>query len=190
MPSLAVCATLGIAMSQGVLAASFLISGQRFQIAADRFTINGFSLYSMVDVSKKGEHVPVFVTGARQARISALCQSVRVDVPVLGTQTLRLDGGDDSPAEASNLFIDSVSESAGGSLFRNLDAGIAQGEITKGPIDPGDRHSRSFDPSGFGQQAETVTLTDVRVTAVAVSAGTFSIPGLRVRIEPGRHDCF
>lgn len=190
VPSVAVCATLGIAMSQGVLAASFLISGQRFKIATETFTVRGSSLYGTVDVTKKGERVPVLVTGARHARITGLCQSVPFDLPVLGPQTLRLTGGNDRPAEASNLFIDAPFESAGEADFRNLDVGIAQGAITKGPIDPGDRRSPVFDPSGFGQQATSVTLTNVHVNAVALSAGTFNIPGLRMKIEQGRHDCF
>ena len=190
VPSIAACAMLGVAMAQGVLAASFLISGQRFKIAADTMTIRGLSLYGTVDVTRKGEKVPVQVTGARHATISGLCQSVPVEVPVLGWLTLRTTGGDERPVEASELFIDTTSESVGQADFRNLDIGIAQGEITKGPINPGDRDSRLFDPSGFGQQATSVTLTDLQVTAVAVSAGTFNVPGLRVQIEHGRHDCF
>ncbi|MFI9807875.1 DUF6230 family protein [Streptomyces sp. NPDC052301] len=190
VPSVAACAALGIAMGQGVLAASFLISGKKFQVTADTLTARGFSVYSMVDVTRQGERVPVMVTGARHSTISALCQSVLVEVPVLGEQTVKLTGGDERPVEASNLFLDTTSQSAGQADFSGLDQGIAQGEITKGPINPGDRNSRFFDPDGFGQQATSVVLTDVRVTAVALSAGTFNIPGLRVQLEHGRHECF
>ncbi|MGW0204749.1 DUF6230 family protein [Streptomyces sp. NPDC003233] len=189
VPSIAACAALGIAMGQGALAASFLISGQRFQVTADTLTARGLSIYGMVDVTRQGERVPVQVTGSRHSTISGLCESVVIDVPVLGPQTLKLTGGDERPVEASNLFLDTAFQSAGQAEFRGLDQGIAQGEITKGPINPGDRNSLFFDPNGFGQQATSVTLTDVHVTAVALSAGTFSIPGLRVRIEHGRHEC-
>ena len=189
VPGVVVCAALGIAMGQGALAASFLISGKRFQVTADTLTSRGLSTYSMLDVTRDGERVPVQVTGSRHTTISGLCQSVVVEVPVLGPQTLKITGGNDRPVEASNLFLDTTSQSAGQADFRGLDMGIAQGEITKGPINPGDRHSPFFDPGGFGQQATSVTLTDVRVTAVALSAGTFDVPGLRVRIERGRHAC-
>ncbi|MFE9488263.1 DUF6230 family protein [Streptomyces sp. NPDC006641] len=189
VPSVAACAALGIAMAQGALAASFLISGQRFQVTADALTIRGFSLYSMVDVSRRGEAVPVLVTGAGHAAISGLCQSVTVDVPVLGPQTLKLTGGNERPAEASNMFLDATFESVGQANFNGIDIGIAQGEITKGPVSPGDRDARSFDPNGFAQQAESATLTDVHVTAVAISAGTFNVPGLHVQIQQGRHEC-
>ncbi|MFJ3234010.1 DUF6230 family protein [Streptomyces sp. NPDC086787] len=189
VPSVAACAALGIAMAQGALAASFLISGKRFQVTADTFTVRGLSIYSMVDVTKDHELVPVTVTGARHATIDNLCQSVLVDVPMLGEYTLRLTGGRQRPVEASNMFIDAPITSAEQANFRDLDIGIAQGAITKGPINPGDRKSRFFDPSGFGQQATSVVLTDVDVTAVAVSAATFNVPGLSAKVEQGSHEC-
>ncbi|MFE5030812.1 DUF6230 family protein [Streptomyces sp. NPDC056683] len=190
VPGVAACAAVGVAMAQGALAASFFISGQQFQVAADRLTARGFSLYGMVDVTRKHELVPVVVSGFRHATLSGLCQSVVVDVPVLGTQTLRLTGGDGRPAEASNLFIDATSESVAEANFGSLDIGVAQGAVTKGPIRPGDRDSRFFDPDGVAQQSLTTTLDDVRVTAVAVSAGTLNVPGLRLRVEHGDHACF
>ncbi|MEU5533095.1 DUF6230 family protein [Streptomyces sp. NPDC020362] len=186
----AASAALGIAMAQGVLAASFFISGQKIQVTADKMINRGVSIYGMVDVTRKGKLVPVLVTGARRVTVIGLCQSVVVDIPVLGPQTFRLTGGEERPVEASELFLDEISESAGQADFRGLDVGIAQGEITKGPINPGDRHSRFFDPDGPGQQALSATLTDVRLTAVAVTAGTFHVPGLRARVIQGRDECF
>ncbi|WP_181807716.1 DUF6230 family protein [Streptomyces shenzhenensis] len=190
VPSVGACATLGIAMAQGVLAASFFISGRHFQLAADSLTARGFSLYGMVDVTRQHQLVPVVVSGFRHATISGLCQSVVVDIPVLGPQTLRLTGGDGRPVETSDFFIDATAESVGEANFSGLDIGIAQGALTKGPVRSGDRNSRFFDPDGVAQQASSTTLNDVQVSAVAVSAGTFSIPGLRVRLEQGDHACF
>ncbi|MGW7406180.1 DUF6230 family protein [Streptomyces sp. NPDC054833] len=190
VPGVAASATIAVAMAQGALAASFLISGQKFQVSADTMTAHGVSIYGMVDVTRKGRLVPVVVTGARRASITGLCQSVVVDIPVLGPYTLRVTGGNERPAEASNLFLDATSQTADEVKFRDLDIGIAQGAITKGPINPGDRHSRFFDPDGFGQQAESSTLINVRWTTVAVTAGTFSIPGLFTRLKPGVHECF
>ncbi|MGW1889094.1 DUF6230 family protein [Streptomyces sp. NPDC002004] len=181
---------LGIAMAQGALAASFFISGQRFQFAADTLNIRGLSIYSMVDVTRRGSLVPVVVTGARHAKISGLCESVVVDIPALGPYTLRLTGGDRSRAEAQNMFIDATSVAAGQADLDSIDVGVAAGAVTEGPIAPGDRHSRFFDPDGIAQQAEAASLTDVQATVVAFSAGTFTIPGLDVRVRAGRHECF
>ncbi len=189
VPSMAACAAVGIAMAQGVLAASFFISGQKFQFTADSLTARGFSLYGTVDVTRKHELVPVMVTGFRHATVSGLCQSIAVDIPVLGTRTLRLTGGDDRPAEASDMFIDATTETVKDATFTGLDIGVAQGALTKGPVDPGDRNSRFFDPDGVGQQSVSTTLKGVRVSAVALSAGTFSVPGLRVQLDQGNHAC-
>lgn len=185
----AASAVLGIAMGEGALAASFLISGQTFQITADTMTIRGYSTYSMVDVTAEHELVPVTVTGARHATIDNLCQSIVVAIPVLGDYTLKLTGGKERPVEATNLFIDATTETAAQANFRNIEIGVAQGAITDGPVSPGDRKSRYFDPNGIGQQATSVVLTDVDVTAVATSAVTFNIPGLSAVLKQGSHEC-
>jgi hypothetical protein len=181
---------LAIAMAQGVLAASFFISGQKFQIRVQKLTVSGFSLYSMIDVTRKHQLVPVLVSGSRRAALSGLCQSVVIDVPVLGPQTVKVTGGEERPVEASNLFLDVTSQSADQANFTDLDIGVAQGAISKGPVRPDDRNSRFFDPDLPGQQATSVSLTDVRLTAVAVSAATFDVPGLSAVLEQGRDECF
>ncbi|MEU9014815.1 DUF6230 family protein [Streptomyces sp. NPDC048479] len=189
VPGIAAAATLGVAMAQGALAASFFISGQRFQVGADSLTVRGLSIYGMVDVPRKGTPVPVVVTGLRHAKIDGLCQSVAVPIPVLGTYTLRLTG-DRGPAEAKDMFIDGTSLAASQASLDDLDIGVAAGSLTKGKVNPDDRNSRFFDPNGFAQQAASATLTDVRVTAVAVSAATLNVPGLNLRLVKGREECF
>ncbi|MER7810153.1 DUF6230 family protein [Streptomyces sp900116325] len=188
VPSTAAAAALGIGMAQGALAASFFISGERFQFAADTLTTRGTSIYGMVDVTREGRHVPVVVTGASHATIEGLCESVAVEIPVLGLYTLRITGGD--RAEARDIFIDATALSAGRATLNNLDVGVAAGSITKGPIAPGDRNSGLFDPNGFAQQATSAILTDVRVNAVAISAATLSVPDLQVSVRQGSHRCF
>ncbi|MFE0510534.1 DUF6230 family protein [Streptomyces sp. NPDC058964] len=191
MPSTVAAAALAIGIAQGALAASFFISGDRFQIAADSLTARGLSIYGMVDVTREGRLVPVVVTGTRHATIRGLCQSVTVEVPVLGPYTLRLTGGDRGErAEARDLFVDATLLAATEASLKDLDIGVAAGSVTKGPIDPGDRNSRLFDPNGIAQQAVSATLTDVRYTAVAASAATFNIPDLRLDLDQGRNDCF
>ncbi|MGW7366161.1 DUF6230 family protein [Streptomyces sp. NPDC054841] len=190
MPGVAAATALGITMAQGALAASFLISGRRFQVAVDRLAAQGLTIYGTVDVTRKGELVPVVVTGVRNAKIRGLCQSVVVDVPTLGPYTLRLTGGEREQAEARHLFLDATSALIGQANLQDVDIGVAAGSVTKGPINPDDRDSRFFDPDGVAQQAVSATLTDVEVTAVAVSAATFNIPDLGVRLKEGRHECF
>ncbi|MEV1050191.1 DUF6230 family protein [Streptomyces sp. NPDC049887] len=189
VPSVAAAVALGVGMAEGALAASFLISGRTFQISADTLKVRGLSIYGMVDVTRNGTPVPVTVTGFRHAEIGGLCQSVVVPVPVLGPYTLRLGGGRDR-VEARNMFIDSKALSIGQAEFEDIDTGVAAGAVDKGPISPGDRHSRYFDPDGIAQQARSADLTDVRVTAVAVTAATLNVPDLTMRLVRGSRGCF
>ncbi|WP_338674779.1 DUF6230 family protein [Streptomyces sp. SCSIO 30461] len=188
--SVAAAATVGVGMAQGALAASFLISGRTFQISAESMAVRGLSIYGMVDVTREGTAVPVTVTGFRHAEINGLCQSVVVPIPVLGAYTLRLTGGDGRRAEARNMFIDAQSLNVGEADFKAIDMGVAAGAITKGPINPGDKQSRYFDPDGVAQQADAAELTDVEATAVAVSAATLNVPDLSMRLREGSHECF
>ncbi|MFI9645109.1 DUF6230 family protein [Streptomyces sp. NPDC052040] len=190
LPSVLAAAVLGVGMAEGALAASFFISGQRFEIAADTLRGRGVSIYPLVDITRKGTLVPVVVLGFRHADISRLCLSVELPVPGLGPYTLRLTGDSGRQVEAANLFIDTTSVTADRSTADDIDIGVAAGSIHKGPIDPGDRNSRFFDPDVFAQQARSVVLTDVRAVSVAASAGTLNIPGLDLRIVQGSHRCF
>ncbi|MBT2392058.1 cholesterol esterase [Streptomyces sp. ISL-1] len=189
VPSIAAAAATAIGLAQGALAASFFISGKEFKISADSLTGEGFSLYGTVDVTRKRTPVPVVVAGFKSATIQGLCQSVVVPVPVLGPYTLTVTGGR-RPTTAKNLFIDMATLEADQANFRRIDIGIAAGSLTVGEVSPGDRDSRFFDPNGFAQQARSATLTDLRLTAVATSAGTFDVPGLKLSLDKGKDECF
>lgn len=191
VPSLAVTAALGLSMAQGALAASFFISGDEFKIASESISARGLSIYGTVDTTRQGTHVPVVVAGFRAARVRGLCQSVVVPIPVLGPYTLRLTAADrGEPAEASGLFIDASALAAAHATISNLDIGIAAGSLTTGPVSPQDRDSPFFDPNSVAQQGSSTTLTGVRVNAVALSAGTFDLPGLGVVLNKGLTECF
>ncbi|MFD8419813.1 DUF6230 family protein [Streptomyces sp. NPDC059466] len=190
VPSVMAAAALGVGMAQGALAASFLISGQKFQVALDTLDARGLSIYGTVDVTRQGTLVPVVVTGARRAEISGLCQSVVVPIPVLGPYTLRVTGGEHRRVEASDLFLDATTVTSTQANFNDLDIGVAAGAVSKGPISREDRNSRFFDPNGFAQQADSAVLKNVRFTTVAVTAATFNVPDLGVRLRQGHHECF
>jgi len=83
VPSVAATAAIGVALSQGALAASFSVSGQSFKVTADSLDGKGFVQYWALDSGKSGAH-PVAVVGLNEAKITNLCQSVVVPVPVFG----------------------------------------------------------------------------------------------------------
>ncbi|KOG39418.1 DUF6230 family protein [Streptomyces decoyicus] len=187
VPSVAATAAIGVALSQGALAASFSVSGQQFKVTTDRLDGTGFVQYGAIDAQKGGKQVPVAVSGFSNAKIKNLCQSVVVPVPVFGDVSMKLSaGGGDTPVEAKNLYID-LDQLDADATFNNIDIGVAAGSTTKGPgMHKGDK----ADPGSFAQQADSATLTHVRQQAWATTAGTFKLSGLKMSVAKGKSECY
>ncbi|MFJ9586441.1 DUF6230 family protein [Streptomyces acidicola] len=192
VPSVAATAAIGVALAQGALAASFSVSGQSFKVTADRLDGTGFSQYGAIDqgYTLKGEKTahPVAVSAFRNATISNMCQSVVTpDIPLVGTVSLKLTAGTGGKkVEADNLYID-VEDLSADATFRNIDIGVAAKDANKGPgIAKGDQAN----PYGFAQQADSATLTDVKQTAWATTAGTFKLSNLKMSLHKGVNECY
>lgn len=187
VPTVAATAAVAVSMAQGALAASFSISGSDFKVSAGSLSGSGFANYATVDVAKNGKRIPVSVSALDNATITDMCQSVPVDIPVLGTYTMTLKaGGSGTPVKAKNLFIDMTDLQASKGTFNNVDIGVATGSITKGHVNPKDR----VDPDNYAQQADSIEILDAHQRVWATSAGTFELSGLHMNIAAGRHDCF
>ncbi|CAM5518695.1 MULTISPECIES: DUF6230 family protein [Streptomyces] len=192
VPTVAATAAIGVAVSQGALAASFAVSGQSFKVSADKLVGNGFVQYGGVDTGydlkgKKGAH-PVAISAFKTAQINNMCQSVVTpDVPLIGTISLQLKAGTGkAPVEAENLYID-VAQLDADAEFKNINIGVAAGESTKGPgIKKGDQAN----PYGFSQEADSATLKNVKQTAWATTAGTFKLSGLSMKLHKGVKECY
>ncbi|MER6093770.1 DUF6230 family protein [Streptomyces bluensis] len=192
VPSVAATAAIGVALAQGALAASFSVSGQSFKVTADRLDGTGFSQYGAIDegYTLKGEKAvhPVAVSAFRSATISNMCQSVVTpDVPFVGSVSLKLTAGTGgTKVKADNLYID-VEDLSADATFRNIDIGVAAKDASKGPgMAKGDRAN----PYGFAQQADSATLTDVKQTAWATTAGTFKLSNLKMSLHKGVNECY
>jgi uncharacterized protein DUF6230 len=199
VPSVAATACIGVALAQGALAASFSVSGQSFKVTADRLDGTGFAQYGAVDMGKsldgKDAAHAVAVSSFKTATITNMCQSVVTpDVPVLGSVTLTLKaGGNGTPVRASNLYID-LDDLSADATFRNIDIGVAAGDTGpghdggKGPGMKGGNEQAN--PYGFAQQADSATLTNVKQTAWATTAGTFKLSGLKMSLSQGTKECY
>ncbi|MGW0760206.1 DUF6230 family protein [Streptomyces sp. NPDC002814] len=192
VPSVAATACIGIALAQGALAASFSVSGQSFKVTADKLVGTGFSQYGAIDSGytldgKKTAH-PVAVSAFKNASITNMCQSVVTpNIPLLGSVSLTLKaGGGGTPVQAENLYID-VEELEANATFENIDIGVAAKDANKGP---GMKSNETSNPFGFAQQADRATLTDVKQTAWATTAGTFKLSGLKMSLSTGVKECY
>jgi len=186
VPSVAATAAIGVALSQGALAASFSVSGQSFKVTADSLDGTGFVQYGALDSGKSGAH-PVAVVGLNEAKITNLCQSVVVPVPVFGDVSMKLSaGGAGGPrVEAKKLYIDADDLSTN-ATFKNIDIGVGIDSTTKGP---GPSKGDKYVPDSFSQQADSVHFEDVKQRAWATTAGTFKLSGLHMQVQKGAHEC-
>ncbi|MET9089215.1 DUF6230 family protein [Streptomyces sp. NPDC090075] len=192
VPSVAATACIGVALAQGALAASFSVSGQSFKVTADRLDGTGFEQYGALDsgYTLSGDKTvhPVAVSAFKSAKIQNMCQSVVTpNIPILGSVSLTLKAGADAPVEASNLYID-LDDLSADATFTNIDIGVAAKDASKGPGMKGG--SEQANPYGFSQQADSATLTNVKQTAWATTAGTFKLSGLHMSVSTGTHECY
>ncbi|MER6060744.1 DUF6230 family protein [Streptomyces sp. NPDC004059] len=194
VPSVAATAAIGVALAQGALAASFSVSGQSFKVTADTLEGKGFEQYGALDNGyelngKKTLH-PVAVSAFTHAEITNLCQSVVTpDVPIFGKVSLilRAGGPGHDKVEADRIYID-VADLNADATFNNIDIGVAAKDASKGPGMKGG--GEQANPYGFAQQADSATLTGVKQTAWATTAGTFKLSGLHMSLSTDGAECY
>ncbi len=182
VPSVAATAAVGIGLAQGALAASFSVSGQSFKVSTDRLE------------GEKDQAHAVAVSGFSDAKITNMCQSVVTPkVPFLGNVSLMLNAGTNpkKPVVATNLYLD-VAQLDADAEFENIDIGVAAGSLKK-PNKPGSigiQPGTQAKEEGFSQRADKATLTNVKQTAWATTAGTFKLSDLKLRLHTGVKECF
>ncbi|WP_432134160.1 MULTISPECIES: DUF6230 family protein [unclassified Streptomyces] len=193
VPSVAATAAIGVALAQGALAASFSVSGQEFKVSAGELVGHGFTQYGSLDTGKsldgsENQAHPVAVSAFNDASITNMCQSVVTPIPFLNKSvTLKLTAGDKgTPVAAEQLYIDVANLDAENAVFKQIDIGVAAGSATKGPKPKaGEYEKHTSSPYGFAQQADEVTLTGVKQTAWATTAGTFKLANLHMGLSWG-----
>jgi Family of unknown function (DUF6230) len=168
VPAMAAAATLVALTTEGVLAASISVSGSAFEVSADQLQGTGFEQFGGVVTDAKGNPHPVAISAIQKATLTNLCQSVSV-----GGVTLRITaGGGGTPASADNLIVDADSQS-GDATFSNITIGQDAGTLSE---DPGVTGASG----GFGQQADGVTINNLKQNTWLTTAGTFTLPGFNL----------
>lgn len=193
----AVAAAVGIVMleGQGALAASFTVSGLPATITADKMVGTGFAQYGSIDGANGNSTaginaaIPVAVTGLKSATLYNLCQSVTIPFPInipgVGNSvSMVIKAGTDTknPVTASNLFID-MTKMSGDAVFTNIQIGNDASTLSKGPAG-----AQGFQ-NMYGQQADGLTVTNLKQTAYATSAGTFTLNGMTLSLVNGTSSC-
>jgi Family of unknown function (DUF6230) len=169
VPAALVAAVLIALTAKGAVAASFAVSGQQFTVTANSLNGTGFEQYGSTYKQTNGKEQPVAVSVIRNATLSNLCQSVKV----LGL-TLRITAGSGStPVTASNLVV-GATDLSGNATFHNISVGQDAGTLNQA--------SETGQAGTFGQQASSVSITNVRQLAWSTTAGTFKLPGFHLQV--------
>lgn len=177
VPAAALAGAIIFGMANGAIAASFSVSGQTFKVSASRLEGEGFKQYGGIahEKAKNVDH-PVAISGIDSAKLYDLCQSVKVpNLPVVLTINA---GGDGDPATATDLLLD-VTELRGDATFTNIDIGVDASDV-------------GGQSGAFGQRAQKVVITDLQQVAWSTTAGTFTLKGLKLKVNVGADakECF
>ncbi|GAB1641931.1 DUF6230 family protein [Krasilnikovia sp. MM14-A1259] len=192
--STAASAILLTVVANGAVAAGFTVSGQQFKVSADELQATGFIQYGTVDarVEPGGDNQvpePVAVSAMKTATLKNLCQSVITDLGDFGSVSLKIragTGGD--PVTARDMVVD-MSQLDGDASFTNIEIGRDASTLDKGPTnDPAEQAQRR--QGMFSQQADNVTITNLKQVAWATSAGQFNLRHLSLRLHWGKDECF
>jgi hypothetical protein len=178
IPATGLAVMLVLLSTQAVLAVSLSISGEAFTVTAALLKGDGFEQFPVVDHSAGNNlpggssHINLEATAIRSAKISHLCQSVRV----LGLSMV-ITAGNTTPVSATDLVVD-ADRFSGNATFIHLVQGQDASSLNQVPGVRG--------PAGaFALQASKVTITHLRQHAYATTAGTFTLPGFSLHFGGG-----
>jgi hypothetical protein len=162
--------------ANGLLAASFSISGIPFTVTASELRGTGFQQFAAIDEMVPGSpnegdtggQVVVIVSAIDRATLTNLCQSID-----LGGMSLKITAGDSGrPVSARTLVVDS-DLITGDAEFTRINIGQDASTLDKVPGVTGSI-------GVFGQQADEVAIRNLRQNNWATTAATFTLPNLRL----------
>jgi len=173
VPAVAIAGVLVGLTAEGALASSISVSGEEYTVTASQLSGTGFEQFGSEVSNAKGPQ-PVIVSAINRARLTDLCQAVTI-----GPVTLRLTAGDaGTPATADNLIVDASGQTGSVATFTNISIGLDAGTLTEDPGTTGGAGS-------FGEQADTVTIDNLNQDTWLTTAGTFTLPDLRLGFGGG-----
>ena len=168
LPSLLAVAALVMLTAQSVLAVSFSISGTPFTVTAKQLKGQGFEQFGVLDHSVlkvlpgHTNEIPLTANSMQSATLTDMCQQVS-----LGGLTIKITAGTGgTPVSAKDLVVD-ADQLSGNAEFKNINIGQDASTLkwVQGPT------------GAFAQQADSVTIDNLRQHAYATTAGTFTLPG-------------
>jgi hypothetical protein len=159
VPTLGAATAIVYGVAAGAVAASFT-SGSPFTVTLRHLDASGFGMN--LDVSQGQAAV---LTRWADAKVTGLCQSSTVNLPLLGPVTMVLQA---DSVHATDLVIDAYTASGQLNLQKML----------IGPTN-----------GATGYQAGQVALDNITIQAGSAAAGTFSLSGVHLSMRSGTSPC-
>ncbi|HVK24331.1 MAG TPA: DUF6230 family protein [Actinokineospora sp.] len=195
VPATVLVGLLGVGMSEGLLAANFMVVNKPFTIKSDQLEGAGFAALlhdRLVDNGGTGLSKGTARAGFKSAKLDGLCGVVNETIAGL-PYTLKITAGEpvngtpDATAEinASDLVLEATSVNASNSNFADMYLGKSADDVKMGvtPLDGGT-------PGNFGLEAGTVKIANLDASAYTVELiGSIGLPGLTLTILPGTVTC-
>jgi hypothetical protein len=168
VPAIAIAGVLVGLTAEGAIASSFSVSGTEYTVTASQLSGSGFVQFGTA-LPQGGKQLPVIESGIASAQLTNLCQSV--SVPLFGTIRLTAGTASGSPVSASNLIVDASGQTGSQAVFRNITIGQDASTLNE----DGDTTGTA---GAFGEQASSVTITNLVQKTWLTTAGTFTLPNL------------
>lgn len=166
-------------VASGAVPVAFSVSGSQFKIGASELDGTGFSQYSGVAVDTKGAQHPAAIANIHSATLADLCQSIVTETPLGTVGMLIRAGGDGHPATASDLQI-GMTDLKGDTTFTNVRIGVDASTVST---------TAKGTAGDFGQDADSVKITDLQQTAWSTQASVFTLTGMHLELTDGT-ECF
>jgi Family of unknown function (DUF6230) len=178
VPAAAVAAMLIGLTAKGAIGVNISVSGKEYLVTANELDAAGFEQF-VTYVRQGNGSQPTAVNALRSAAIGNLCQAVSTGV---GNISIVLTAGaGHTPVSASNLIVD-TSVQTGDATFHNVAIGQNAGTLTQVPGTTGA-------PGTFGLQANSIVIKHLVQNTWLTTAGTFTLPGLRLKVSTHGASC-
>lgn len=180
VPGFVAAGVMGLMTTQGLLATSFAVSGENFQLTADQLDGQGFAQYGDVATSVDDSSRPVGLAHVDSADLTNMCMAAQWDLPI-GEASLLITAGENEPVQGSSMILD-LEQMSGDADFSNIEIGRDASTLDKAEGAQG--------PQGdFGLQSDTIVIDNMDVSTWSVTAASLNLTGLNMSIRPGAHEC-
>lgn len=176
-------------VSSNVLAVSFTSSNQAYKVYTDR-VVGQYAAGFINAQQKQSGPTAVAQIGFKQADLFGMCVIAPQDLPVLGTVSLLMTGGEPvngtvtDPAKkinANELYVASNSLKGSGENISRMTLGQSADTLAMDNI-----VSHRGAPGAFGLQAQLMQIGNLDADSYGIDLqGSINIPDLNIRVVPG-----